>query len=254
MTGSAKSKNDVPLASSIPEGSASLESILCTEELQQRPSRPPDHAKENAALVALASALAESQHTILEILAETILRVTDADSSGLSLLTSDGATPDDEGQRFYWPAIKGMWKEHVGGGTPRNFGPCGDVLDRNCTLLFRHFERRYPYLLPVSPAAEECLLVPFYVRGKAVGTIWAMLHSDRRRFDSEDQRLMSVLGQFASLAYQTLGTIDDLNSQVAAREKAEARLRDGNSMGWRRKFELGKNSIVWLSKLRATPW
>jgi PAS domain S-box-containing protein len=225
VTESAKSKNDVPLASSIPEGAASLESILCTEELQQRPSRPPDHAKENAALVALAGALAESQHTILEMLAETILRVTDADSSGLSLLTSDGATPDHEGHRFYWPAIKGMWKEHVGGGTPRNFGPCGDVLDRNCTLLFRHFERRYPYLLPVSPAAEECLLVPFYVRGKAVGTIWAMLHSDRRRFDSEDLRLMRVLGQFASVAYQTLGTIDDLNSQVAAREKAEAKLR-----------------------------
>ncbi len=112
-----------------------MESILCTEELQQRPSRPPDHAKENAALVALASALAESRHTILEVLAETILRVTDSDSSGLSLLTSDGATPDAEGQRFYWPAIKGMWKEHVGGGTPRNFGPCGDVLDRNCTLV-----------------------------------------------------------------------------------------------------------------------
>ena len=220
------SDDAVPAASSIPEGAASLESILCTEELQQRPSRPPDHAKENGALVALASALAESRHTMLETLADTILSVTDADSSGLSLLTSDGATPDHEGQRFYWPAIKGMWKEHVGGGTPRDFGPCGDVLDRNCALLFRHFERRYPYLLPVSPAAEECLLVPFYVRGKAVGTIWAMMHSDRRRFDAEDHRLMTVLGQFASLAYQALSTIDDLNSQVAAREKAESRLRE----------------------------
>jgi PAS domain S-box-containing protein len=221
-----QSKTALPLASSIPDGAASLESILCTEELQQRPSRPPDHARENAALVALAGALAESRHIILDILAETILQVTDSDSSGLSLLTSDGATPDAEGQRFYWPAIKGMWKEYVGGGTPRNFGPCGDVLDRNCTLLFRHFERRYPYLLPVSPAAEECLLVPFYVRGKPVGTIWAMLHSERRRFDSEDQRLMSVLGRFASLAYQTLGTIEELKSQINARVKAESRLRE----------------------------
>jgi PAS domain S-box-containing protein len=221
-----QSKKTLPMASSIPEGAASLESILCTEELQRRPSRPPDHAKENAALAALASALVESQPTILERLAETILRVTDSDSSGLSLLTSDGSIPDAEGQRFYWPAISGMWKAHVGGGTPRNFGPCGDVLDRDCPLLFQHFERRYPYLLPVSPAAEECLLVPFYVRGKAVGTIWAMMHSGRRRFDSEDQRLMSVLGHFASLAYQTLGTIDDLKSQIDAREKAEARLRE----------------------------
>jgi len=221
-----QSNNAHPLASSIPDGTASLESILCTEELQLRSSRPPDHAKENAALVALASALAESQNTILEQLAETILRVTDADSSGLSLLTSDGATPDSEGHRLYWPAIKGMWKEYVGGGMPQNYAPCGEVIYRNRALLFRHFERHYPYFLRVSPAAEECLLVPFHVRGKVVGTIWAMMHSDRRGFDSEDQRLMNVLGRFASLAYQTLGTIDDLNSQVAAREKAEARLRE----------------------------
>ena len=121
MSGSAESRNEVRLASSIPKGSATLESILCTDELQRRPSRPPDHAKENAAIVALASALAESRHTILETLADTILQVTDADSSGLSLLTADGATPDPKGERFYWPAIRGMWKEHVGGGTPRNW-------------------------------------------------------------------------------------------------------------------------------------
>src|SRR6516162_7358336 len=80
------------------------------------------------------------------------------------------------------------------GGTPRDFGPRGDVLDRNCTLLFKHFERRYPYFLPVTPLIEECLLVPFYVGGKAVRTIWAITHSDRRKFDAEDERLMNTLG------------------------------------------------------------
>jgi hypothetical protein len=147
-------KNDLPLEGSIPEGLASLESILCTEDLQRRPSRPPDYEKENRALVALVSALADSPSTIFQTLAETILEITRSDSAGLSLLTRDGKTPDVHGERFYWPAIAGMWNPHVGGGTPRNFGPCGDVLDKNCTLLFRHFERRYPYLLPVSPAAE----------------------------------------------------------------------------------------------------
>jgi PAS domain S-box-containing protein len=119
-----------------------------------------------------------------------------------------------------------MWAPHVGGGTPRNFGPCGDVLDRDCTMLFRHFERRYPYLMPVVPAAEECLLVPFYVDGKAVGTIWGIMHSDRRQFDSEDDRIMGALGQFASVAYRTVASIDDFKVQVAAREKAEAELRE----------------------------
>ena len=195
-----------PLEDSIQVAGAPLESILCTEELHRRPSRPPDYEKENRALVALMSALADSPSTIFKTLAETILDITQCDSAGLSLLTEDGKTPDVCGKSFYWPAIAGMWNPHVGGGTPRNFGPCGDVLDQNRTLLFRHFERRYPYLLPVIPAAEECLLVPFYVAGEAVGTIWAIMHSDRRKFDAEDDRVMASLGKFASSAYQALDT------------------------------------------------
>jgi PAS domain S-box-containing protein len=204
----------------MPEGTAPLESIVCTEELHRRPWRPPDFEKENRALVALVTALSDSASSIFQTLAETILDVTQCDSSGLSLLTADG------GKRFYWPAIAGMWAPHVGGGTPRNFGPCGDVLDRNCTMLFRHFERRYPYLIPVVPAAEECLLVPFYVDGKAVGTIWGIMHSDRRQFDSEDERIMNSLGHFASVAYRTVASLDNLKVQIAAREKADAELRE----------------------------
>src|SRR5262252_8908714 len=225
MSESSTSQSDTLFQNSIPEAGASLESILCTEELQCRPSRPPDYEKENRALVALVSALADSPSTILQTLAETILDITQCDSAGLSLLTRDGKRPDAYGKRFYWPAIAGMWNPHVGGGTPRNFGPCGDVLDQNRTLLFRHFERRYPYLLPVIPAAEECLLVPFYVAGEAVGTIWAIMHSDRRKFDAEDDRVMGSLGKFASSAYQALLNIDDLTIQVAEREKAEAEVR-----------------------------
>jgi PAS domain S-box-containing protein len=193
--------------------------------LQGRPSRPPDYGKENRALVALVSALADSPSTVLQALAEAILDVTQCDSAGLSLLTRDGKRPDAYGKRFYWPAIAGMWNPHVGGGTPRNFGPCGDVLDQDRTLLFRHFERRYPYLLPVIPAAEECLLVPFHVAGKAVGTIWGIMHSGRRKFDAEDDRVMSSLGKFASSAYQAVVHIDDFEFQVAEREKAEAEVR-----------------------------
>jgi len=224
MTEPTDTQSDISPEMSIPQ--ATLESILCTEELQRRPSRPPDYQKENCALVKLVSALADSPSTIFQTLAETIQAITQCDSAGLSLLTRDGKTPDVCGQRFYWPAIAGMWNPHVGGGTPRNFGPCGDVLDQNRTLLFRHFERRYPYLMPVIPAAEECLLVPFYVGGKAVGTIWAIMHSDRRKFDAEDDRVMASLGKFASSAYQALAHIEDLKSQVAEREKAEAEVRE----------------------------
>jgi PAS domain S-box-containing protein len=214
-TESAKAKSDVPLEASIPDGAVPLESILRTEELYRRPSRPPDYGKENRALVALSSAMADSPRSILQTLAEKVLEVLQADSAGLSLLTKDE-------KRFYWAAIAGAWQPHIGGGTPRNFGPCGDVLDRNTSMLFTHWERRYPYLRPARPLAEEGLLVPFYVNGKAVGTIWAIAHTDHRKFDAEDLRLLESLGQFASAAYQVVASIDDLKSEIAAREKAEA--------------------------------
>jgi signal transduction histidine kinase/CheY-like chemotaxis protein len=174
-----------------------LESVLCTDELNLRPSRSPDYESENRALVALAQALADSPSTILQRMAEIILETFRADSAGVSLLTKE-----DGGKRFFWPAIAGIWKPHIGGGTPRNFGPCGDVLDRNAPLLFKHFERRYTYFLPVTPPVEECLLVPFYVDGKAVGTIWAISHNECRKFDNEDLRQLVSLGTFASSAYQ----------------------------------------------------
>ncbi|HJP92815.1 MAG TPA: ATP-binding protein [Pyrinomonadaceae bacterium] len=226
MSSGSTSRANIRLEDSIAEGGASLESILCTPELQRRPSRPPDYEKERRALVTLMSALADSPSTIFETLAETILDITQCDSAGLSLLTRDGKKPDACGKRFYWPAIAGMWNPHVGGGTPRNFGPCGDVLDQNRTLLFRHFERRYPYLMPVVPVAEECLLVPFYVAGQAVGTIWAIMHNDSRKFDAEDDRVMASLGKFASSAYQAQVHIEDLTFQIAEREKAEAEVRE----------------------------
>lgn len=194
-----------------------LESVLCTEELNRRPARPPDYETENRALVTLAQALTDSPRTILQKMAEIMLETFRADSAGFSLLTKD-----DGGRRFHWPAIAGVWKPHIGGGTPREFGPCGDVLDRNAPLLFRHFERRYTYFLPVTPPAEECLLVPFYVEGKAVGTIWAITHDDRRKFDAEDMRQLVSLGRFASSAYQAMASLDALG-EAARTDRGQRR-------------------------------
>ncbi|MGH7846769.1 MAG: GAF domain-containing protein, partial [Candidatus Binatia bacterium] len=219
MTESDQMTSDVPLEASILDGAVPLESILRTEELYRRPSRPPDYETENRALVTLVNALADSPRTILQTLAEKILEVVQADSAGLSLLTKDE-------KRFYWAAIAGAWQPHIGGGTPRDFGPCGDVLNRNVPMLFTHWERRYPYLRPATPLAEEGLLVPFYVNGKAVGTIWAIAHTHHRNFDAEDLRLLESLGRFASAGYQAVASIDDLKFQIAEREKAETALQE----------------------------
>jgi PAS domain S-box-containing protein len=207
------------LATPSPACVVSLESILCTEELLNRPWRPPDYEKENSALAALVCALTDSPQTILQTLADKVLELLHADSAGLSLLTKDE-------KRFYWAAIAGAWSPHIGGGTPRDFGPCGDVLDHNIPMLFTHWQRRYPYLQTAIPRAEEGLLAPFYVNGKAVGTIWAIAHSNCRKFDAEDLRLLESMGRFASAAYQAAESTEDLRLEIAARETAETALRE----------------------------
>ena len=175
-----------------------LRSMLSTAELDRRPSRPPDLAAENQALIALGQALATAPETILQKLADTALVLCRAHSAGLSLLEEP-----DQKRRFHWRAIAGEWASHQGGGTPREFGPCGTVLDRNTAMLCSHPERDFPYFGEVTPLLEEALLIPFYVKGEALGTIWVVSHDQNRRFDKEDLRLMTNLGTFAAAAYQT---------------------------------------------------
>jgi PAS domain S-box-containing protein len=178
---------------------ADVPSMLSTAELSRRPSRPPDHEAENRALIALAQAMAASPENILQTLADTALGLCRAHSAGLSLL-EDG----DQKTRFHWRAIAGQWAPHLNGGTPRDFGPCGTVLDRNAALVCSHPERDFPYFGDVKPLLEEGLLIPFYIKGEAVGTIWVVAHDASRRFDGEDLRVMTSLGTFAAAAYQTL--------------------------------------------------
>ena len=184
-----------PIEIPLSELMVALHSVICSEELLRRGSRLPDYEKENRALTKLVAALATSPSHILQILVETVLEVTDCDSAGLSLQTNvDGE------ERLCWPAIVGMWAESPG--------------------------RQTPHLPPGLPVAVECLRAPFCFQGIAIGGVWAVMHSNRRMFDAEDQRLMGLLGRGASLAYQSLRTIENLRSEIVTRDKSEARMRE----------------------------
>jgi PAS domain S-box-containing protein len=191
-----------------------LRSALSTTELSKRPSRAPDYAAESCALIALAEQMAKSPIGILQKLAETALTLCRAQSAGISLLEADG-------KRFYWPAIAGQWAEHLGGGTPREYGPCGTVLDHNAALLFSHPERDFEYFAPVTPLVEEALLMPFYMNGNAVGTVWIIAHDQNRRFESEDLRLMTDLGTFAASAYQAMLALNAIQAAAGVIENSE---------------------------------
>ena len=96
---------DVSFETSLQVAGAPLASVLLTEQLRRRPSRPPEHDRENGALASLVTALADSPQTILQTLADKVLEVLQAESAGLSLLTRDET-------RFYWAAIAGAWAHY----------------------------------------------------------------------------------------------------------------------------------------------
>jgi signal transduction histidine kinase len=224
----------------------SLESVLTTAELSRRPSRPPDYQAENQALVALAQELANSPSSILQQLVETALKLCRAHSAGISLLEEEAGR-----KIFRWHAIAGQWAPYVWGTTPREYSPCGTVLDYNATLLFSNAHRYYSQFAGVQPLLVEALLVPFYVGGTAVGTVWVVAHDENRQFDAEDQRVLESLGKFAATAYQVRSTIADLaktnrelQAEIAERKRTEEALRQSEERLRQQAQELEQQLIM----------
>lgn len=190
------------------EGGCDLESVIATAELDRRGIRKADREAENSALLRLTRELAQSPKDFFPRLVKWALKLSRADSTGISLL--------NEGEnRFVWPAVAGKLESYIGGGTPSDFGPCGTVLERRSTLLFLHPERHFTYLAPIVPPLEEVLLIPFYLGEKPVGTIWAVIHEKGLQFDAEDRRLLESLSAFASTAYRVLVEIGELEPMLA---------------------------------------
>lgn len=203
-----------PTKASVLSKVGALRSVRLIDELAHRPAQAPDYAAECRGLLTLGQELANAPDQVLHTLARTTLELVGAQSAGISLLEADGL-------HFYWPAIAGRWADKVGGVTPRDYGPCGTVVDCDSALLFSHPELDFDYYAPVKPVVEEALLVPFYVNGKAAGTLWAVMHDRSRLFDSEDLRVMSDLCEFASSAYQSLKSLTKVNAASAIIESSD---------------------------------
>jgi CheY-like chemotaxis protein len=194
----------------------SLESVIANEELSRR--RPRHHMQEalESAVDKLAAELATSPRQVLQKLTDAALELCRAHSAGVSLVEAEG-----ERQLFRWHAVSGKWAPLVWTTLPREFSPCGTVLDRKAAQLMILPERHFTPLAQVPPKVYEALLVPFEVGGELVGTVWVVSHDAERRFDSEDRRVVARLASFASQAYERLSSLsaDDVVelSRLAAR-------------------------------------
>ena len=165
-----------------------LNPLNCGDQVQS-PLSPATAAGEIAALVALATALGESPHTVCQVLADNVLALLKAGSAGVSVLSvqSDGST------MVSWPAIAGRWQAQSG----------------SSRLL----------LAPASspePSVEHCLVVPFVIAGKTAGTVWAVAHDAALGFDAEDLRQLQHLALFSSPALQALAARESAPTQHQA--------------------------------------
>jgi hypothetical protein len=183
-----------PQQSSI--ASITLEDVNIHSQLASRSCRPRDYKSEHRVLSVLAQEMVANPRMMLQKLAETALDLCNAETAVVSLLETQG-----ENELFRWEGLAGVFGRSRYNTMPRNATPCGTCIDQNSPQLLRMPDRIFP-ALRTKPPFVEALLVPFHAEWKPAGTIWVVSHTEGRRFDREDERVMQILGQFASASWQ----------------------------------------------------
>lgn len=173
---------------------AMLAEVDILSELATRPRRSPNYEREHRAFDMLSAEMADNPTNMLQRLVEVAVDLCEAHTVGISLL---------DGSVFRREAVAGVFAGARGGTMPRNESPCGLCVDRDATQLLYLADRYFP-ALSAEPRFVEALLVPFYDRGRSIGTVWIVSHDFKRKFDREDERLIRVLSRFASAGWQLL--------------------------------------------------
>lgn len=191
-----------------------VDDVIATELLWTRPAREPEYRLENAALGALAKALAESPGSVVRRLVDLALELTGAQSAGLSL---EGV--QDGKKVFRWVATAGEFERYTNGTMPRDFSPCGLVVDRNEAVLMIEPARHYRYVAELHLPIHEVLLAPFHLSGSPIGTLWIVSHTPQCQFDAEGLRIVQSLCGFAATAVTTVGLVDKLEDDNARKQR-----------------------------------
>ncbi len=140
----------------------------------------------------LATEMAENPRNMLQKVVEIAVELCGADTAGISIL---------EGDVFRWESLAGVFAARRNSTMPRDASPCGVCIDQNTTQLMYLADRCFP-ALAAEPRFVEALLVPFQHNDKPVGTVWIVAHSEQRKFDREDERILQTLARFASAGWQ----------------------------------------------------
>jgi signal transduction histidine kinase len=218
-----------------------LEDIVITEALQQRPRRAPDYQSENEALRALAQHLIDDPDTLLQRLVTLAVRLCACGSVGVNI-----ADTLPTGERvFRWAAVAGLYAKYEGMTVPRDTSPSSVALDRGATQLFSYPGRFFTSLGALDPPVVEGLVLELRGGGDALGTLWIAIHDRERQFDLEDVRLMTSLTAFTAAALQAHRQRNDVRQANEVKDRFLATLSHELRtlltaiLGWTRMMRLG---------------
>jgi GAF domain-containing protein len=102
-------------------------------------------------------------------------------------------------------------------------------------------ERFFP-ALKIEPPIVEALLVPFHLQDQPIGTVWVVTHTDDRKFDQEDERIIKTLANFAAAGWQLWkarrtaeavagSTKHDLSRSIERENQLQEQLQHSRSIG-----------------------
>jgi len=198
-----------------------FESVLNPDALFTRPVRAPDLRAELRAMHTLAQEMIKSPAEVMDRFVELAIELCNAESGGISLFE---AQPNSPGI-FRWYGLKGRFAAYLGGTTPREFSPCGVVLDRLQPIVMNFPERHYSYLGENGLTIPELLLVPLLDNyDNAVGTIW-VVHDEDGYFTKSDSETLVRLAAFTSVG---LRLAEALAAKDRLLESQEFLVREAN--------------------------
>ena len=201
--------------------SISQQAVLETAALTCRPSRAPDYELENRALTSLTEMLVRAPEMLPQKLAELALTLCRADSAGVSI-----HEPRKAGCESRWDAIAGTLAAELSGAFPQELspsktGPQSDApLPTVASKLPDGMTGRPPIIEALAVPFQLCDLptrvsepksvedarcaVPFPLHDQPLGILWVLAHTAEKKFELEDQRLLTSLSQVAASGYRMI--------------------------------------------------
>jgi len=177
--------------------------VLITRELFRRSLRPRPQDEELTQLRWIAGEMNGTIAAVLQRLVVAALRLCDAGSAGLCVVTS-AAEPR---AHLRWRIVAGELEYERGRYVPRHLSPCGFVLESGSPQLFSHPARHFQAVRGLRPRVVEMLSIPVYAADlPPYATLWVAAHDSRRRFDAGDVRVLNSLTAFVGAVVSARAT------------------------------------------------